>query len=238
MKEVFLSNIELYFSDNINNNQIIINDDEAYHITKVMRHQVKDTIFVTDGKGIIFETQISSLKKDLIFLDIINKYLYFNKFENIFFCIPILKNNDRLEFAIEKLVELGVTNIIIYNAKRCVKNKINIERINKISKQALKQSLRAFLPKIEIVKSLDFINIDNNNVAIILEQNAEKSLQNINLSTNLKYYFIFGPEGGLDISDYNYLNNLEKYQITKNRLRAETAIITTASLINLKIEYA
>lgn len=237
MKEVFLSDIELYFSDSIKENQIIITGDEAYHIQKVMRHTVGDIIYATDGKGKIYQTKISLIKKDIISLDIINNYLYFNNFENIFFCIPILKNSDRFEFAIEKLVELGITNIIIYNAVQSVKQKVNAERVNKIVKQALKQSLRAFLPNIDYKKDLSFINQDYNNIAIILDQNSNNFITDMVFDSRKNYFFIFGPEGGIDNKDINQLKNIQKYKIAKNRLRAETAIISTATIINTIIDY-
>ena len=155
-----LSNIELYYSseEHISDETISLVGDEFKHAVKVMRSKTGDTIFITNGNGLIFKTGILSINKEKLSTNIIETIKTENKFKNIFFCIPKLKNPDRFGFAIEKCVELGVTNFIIFESKRTIAKGTNIKRWEKIALAAMKQSLRAFLPIIKLVKNLSEIS--------------------------------------------------------------------------------
>jgi 16S rRNA (uracil1498-N3)-methyltransferase len=194
-----------------------------------MRSKIGDIIYITNGTGSIFKTEISFIENDKLSVKIIETIKTENKFENNFFCIPKLKNPDRFKFAIEKCVELGVTNFIIFESKRTVARGTNIKRWEKIALAAMKQSLRAFLPKIILVKNLSDI-AESNGKKIIFEQNAERKFQ-FEFEMDKKYYFIFGPEGGLTEDELKLFDTDLIYSLSDHRLRSETAIVKAASLI-------
>jgi len=231
MKNNKLSNIELFYSPlkNISDETISLAGDEFKHAVKVMRSKSGDTIFITNGNGLIFKTGILSIKKEKLSANIIETIKTENIFENIFFCIPKLKNPDRFKFAIEKCVELGVTNFIIFESKRTIAKGTNIKRWEKIALAAMKQSLRAFLPIIKLVKNLSGIS-ELNGEKIIFEQNAERKFQ-FEFEMDKKYYLIFGPEGGLTQDELNFFDADSIYSLSDHRLRSETAIVKAASLI-------
>ena len=226
-----LSNIELYYSSRkeISDETISLTGNEFKHAVKVMRSKIGDAIYITNGAGLIFKTEILSIKKDKLSAKIIETIKTENKFVNIFFCIPKLKNPDRFKFAIEKCVELGVTNFIIFESKRTVAKGMNIIRWEKIALAAMKQSLRAYLPKIKLAKNLSDI-AELNGEKIIFEQNAERKFQ-FDLEVDEKYYFIFGPEGGLTVDELKLFDTDLIYSLSDHRLRSETAIVKAASLI-------
>ena len=119
-----------------------------------MRHKIGDTTYAADGNGIIYEGIISVIENKTITADIVKSYKYKNRLDNITFCIPNLKNPDRFKFALEKCVELGITKFVLFNSERSVSKTFNLDRINKILLSAMKQSLQAYLPKIEIFDRL------------------------------------------------------------------------------------
>ena len=226
----YLSDIELYYSspENISNNEIRISGDDYKHIVKVMRHSVGDEIYVTDGKGEIFLSTIEDIKKDFLVASEKKALKYENEFSNIFFCIPKLKSSDRLEFALEKSTELGITNFIIFDSERAIHKSDKKERLGKIALSAMKQSLRSYLPVITAINSLkDIYKLEGNK--IVLEQKSEKKISELKINREENYYFIFGPEGGFTKEELNLFD--EKYKLADNRLRTETAIIKCASLI-------
>ncbi|MEJ2506258.1 MAG: RsmE family RNA methyltransferase, partial [Ignavibacteriaceae bacterium] len=152
-----------------------------------------------------------------------------NKFANICFCIPRLKNPERLKFSIEKCVELGVTNFILFNSERTISKFSKIERWKKIALSAIKQSLHAYLPQIKIVSSLDEIS-ELTGEKILLDQNAKHKFIFSN-RRDKNYYFIFGPEGGLSEKEINLFEEAKIFSLGEYRLRSETAIIKCASLL-------
>lgn len=237
MAWVFLSDIELYYtSQHVVGNSIRIEDEECHHITNVMRHKVGDEIFVTDGCGVIYQSNISVIEKKKMIADVIDSKKYENKFSNVWFCVPRLKSADRFEFALEKSVELGITNFIVFDSKRTVAKGEKIERWEKILLAAMKQSLRSWLPKIQYVKSInEIVKLDG--TKILFDQNASQTFQQF-LSANhqsliTNHYFIFGPEGGFADAEFRMENLAWRIRLTENRLRSETAIVTAASILSI-----
>jgi 16S rRNA (uracil1498-N3)-methyltransferase len=233
----FLSNIELYYSTlHIKDGLIHIDGNEFKHLTKVMRHKEGDIIFITCGNGIIYKSEIIEITKNDLGCREIESYTYKNNFDNIVFCLPILKSTDRFEFALEKCIELGITNFIVYKAERSIAKGNKIERWNKIALAAMKQSLRSYLPHIDFVNSVREINKLEGN-KILFDQLFTDSINNyadkLSSSTHsLKQYFIFGPEGGLTKQEVQIFTNSTKLKLSPNRLRSESAVVYAASILN------
>lgn len=233
MAQGFLSDIELYFSIYLTGNQISVTGEECHHIMKVMRHSVGDIIYVTNGNGNIFKAKITSTAKNEVKAEIIDTYSYQNKFENVTICIPRLRVNDRLEFALEKCVELGFTKFVLFESERTIAKGDKSDRWKKILLAAMKQSLRSFLPSVKYFNS--FQKIDSlEGEKILFDQNSEQlfSLSIDKFLPEKKCNLIFGPEGGLSDDEIKLLSNKTIYRLTSNRLRSETAVITAAAIIS------
>jgi 16S rRNA (uracil1498-N3)-methyltransferase len=231
MNDQYLSNIELYYSPyGIINNRIQIEGDDFDHIIKVMRHSELNIIYITDGKGNIYESQINNINKNSLSAVSLKTYHYDHVKQNIFFCIPKLKNPDRFEFALEKCAELGITNFIIFESKRTISRGDKTDRWNKILISAMKQSLKCYLPEIKVVNSVKEI-FSLNGGKIGFEQNSSNKIGSLKIIPDVNYYFIFGPEGGLDKDELEMFNPENIYNLAENRLRTETAIIKAACLL-------
>jgi 16S rRNA (uracil1498-N3)-methyltransferase len=231
MNDQYLSNIELYYSiDGIINNQILIEGEDYNHIIRVMRHSEQDLLYITDGKGNIYESHINKINKNSLSAVPYKTYHYENLKQNIFFCIPKLKNADRFEFALEKCVELGITNFIIFESRRTISRGEKTDRWNKILVSAMKQSLRSYVPEIKVTNSVkEIFSLTGGKIGF--EQNSSNKINSLKIIPDVNYYFIFGPEGGLDNDELEMFNPENIYNLADNRLRTETAIIKTASLL-------
>ena len=238
LNQEYLSNTELYYSSDISDGYIQIHEEESKHLLKVMRHKVGDQLYITNGEGKIFKSTIIETCSTSVTTRILNVINYKNPFREITFCIPRLKNNVRFEFALEKCIELGITNFIVFNSERSIAKGEKLERWNKIALSAMKQSLRSFLPEIIYFNSFEkFNSIDGKK--IFFDQNGNNSIQDfINSSSfnpETKNIFLFGPEGGLTDGEISQIKNAELIFLTQNRLRSETAIVTAASQLVLNI---
>jgi 16S rRNA (uracil1498-N3)-methyltransferase len=233
MKNFQLSEIELYYTqrNNVFDGYVTLADDEFKHCCKVMRNSIGDTIYITDGEGNIYQTEIDKIDKNSLHGKILETISYKNELKNVFFCIPKLKNPDRLKYALEKCVELGLTNFILFESKRTIGRVKNIERFNRILLSAMKQSLHAFLPVVETAALKSIINKPG--IKILFDQSSENQLTFKNNSSDT-YYFLFGPEGGFESGEIEMIDSSNRYVLSNHRLRSETAVIKCASLLTGK----
>jgi 16S rRNA (uracil1498-N3)-methyltransferase len=227
-----LSDIELFYSEKVSSNLIILSDDEFHHCTRVFRKKNGEEIFVTDGKGRIYFCRIKTISKKDLTAEIISVKSFQEKFPDFIFCIPLLRNKERFRFAIEKLIELGITKIILYKAQRSVTDKINTDKLNKVAIETIKQSLQAILPEIKFITSLDKLNQYDGN-KIIFDQKVNRKFEKQLIKNIERNYFIFGPEGGLTEEEINSIDDKEIYSLAENRLRTETAVLKVASVITV-----
>lgn len=233
---MIFSNTEFYFAEpnDITLSEIILNRDETKHLTQVMRHSLGDEINITDGLGNVYKCELIKTEKVSAKLKIIEKNINPELYPNIVFYIPILKSSDRLEFALEKCVELGITHFVIYSSDKSYKRGVKLERLNKILLAAMKQSLNSTLADIKIIKDLKS-QLSEMKKSVIFDQHADIHLSNYlkakNNSDNIN--FIIGPEGGFSEDEMEIMNNFQKVYITQNRLRTETAVISAASFLSI-----
>lgn len=230
----FLSDIELYYSDQLTDRHISITGDEANHINRVMRHHIGDELYVTDGKGFVYTGKIYSTTKYQVDIEIISKSFRENILRNVFFCLPKLKSQERLEYALEKCIELGISNFIFFQTERTIKSSIKLTRLEKISLSAMKQSLHTYKPVLSENNSIDVL-LNSEADIIVLEQKSDANLTDLVLNKDTNYYFLFGPEGGFSTNELNKLKAKQTYTLNTNRLRTETAAVCCASILQTLI---
>ena len=104
--------MEFFFSENIDNNNIILDSMEFRHCIKVMRNNIGDFINIVDGKGTLYEGEIMLIDKGTCQVKIKNIIQnYCEKKYYIHIGISPIKNHDRLEWFVEKSIEIGVDEI-------------------------------------------------------------------------------------------------------------------------------
>ena len=227
-----LSKIELYYSPSsfINEKEIVLKEEEFHHSVNVMRNSIGEKLFVTDGEGNLFESEISDIKKNELNAIIKKRIKFENKSKDIWFCIPNLKSPDRIKFTFEKCVELGITNFILFNSKNNISKNLKPEKFQKTTIAAMKQSLRTYLPQISSASFNEIIEMRG--TKILFDQNAEKEFNEV-LNFEKPIFFLFGPEGGFDEEENNQFEAIYRFTLSSSRLRSETAIVKCASLLNL-----
>ncbi len=228
-----LTNIELYVCSHLSEDEktFEISGEEFHHSIKVMRHRIGDKIYATRGLGKIFEGRVTTIKESVLAAEITNVFTYKNDLENFTLCVPNLKNPERLKFALEKSVELGFTNFIIFNSKRTIAKKINLEKLNKVLLSAMKQSLRSFIPKITEASSVnDLLVIDDE--MILFDQASKILLNDVEFYPAKNYRLIFGPEGSFTSDEIELLKPDKIIKLSNHRLRSETAIVKCASILS------
>ncbi|MCA6068566.1 16S rRNA (uracil(1498)-N(3))-methyltransferase [Chryseobacterium sp. RG1] len=224
--------MKLFFGE-INNGKAIINDEEQQHIVKVLRMKNGEEIHVTDGNGNLASGKlvIEGKKANIEVAEIKEDFPDFSP--KLHIAIAPTKNIDRIEFFVEKAVEMGVSEITILQTEKTERKNINIDKLKKQAIAASKQSLRFHFPVInDTVKISDFlkkINPENTFVAHCHENLDRVHLNEIPSLENIT--FLIGPEGDFSEKEISFLaeNNIKAVSLGNQRLRTETAGIFVAA---------
>lgn len=239
-------------NNQIENNTIQILGTDVNHIKNVLRLKENDEIEICDSdEQQSYLCKIIELEESFVKCDIVNK-IEGSRESNIEVTIfQGLPKADKMELIIQKSVELGVYDITPVEMARCVvklndKDKTKkIERWNKISEVAAKQSQRDIIPKINnIIKISELANIISQYDGIILAYEKEKDytikqeLQKLKMQNAQKIGIVIGPEGGLEEKEVEMLKNNGASVITlgKRILRTETVALNVLSNIIYEFE--
>ena len=242
--------------EQIQENQIIILGQDVNHIKKVLRAKIGDELQICNSQnGENFLCEIDNLEEEKIICQIkekIQEQVESNIEVTIFQGLP---KADKMEYIIQKSVELGVYDITPVEMKRCVvklneKDKSKkIERWQKISEVAAKQCGRDIIPQINnIINIKNICNlIQEYDMVLVAYENEEKNtlkeqLENIkkqnNSKSKVKIGIIIGPEGGLEEKDVETLkeNGAKVITLGKRILRTETVALNVLSIIMYELE--
>jgi 16S rRNA (uracil1498-N3)-methyltransferase len=241
-------------TEQLNDNKITILGEDVIHIKNVLRLKVDDNIKICNLEtSINYTCGISKINSDNIECIIFNETSS-NCESNVQISIfQGLPKADKMELIIQKSVELGAYEIIPIEMKRCVvkfdektKNK-KIERWQKISEVAAKQSGRDIVPKVnDIINVKNVCNLIQNYDIVLLAYENEQintlkdellKIKN-KISNKINIGIIIGPEGGIDKEEVELLKNSGAKVITlgKRILRTETVALVMTSVIMYELE--
>lgn len=229
-------------------NKVIIKGNDFNHIKNVLRMKNGEKFYVSNKvSGDSYLVNLDNYSQDEVICNIIEKMD--SKESNVKVTLfQGLPKADKMEYIIQKSVELGVYNIVPVDMKFCVAKLNNEEkklfRWQTISEAAAKQSKRNIIPKIEnkisfknmleVLKDFDLViiayeNENKTNLKEILQEN--KNINNIAI--------IIGPEGGLAQDEVEQLieNGAKSASIGKRILRTETASLAMLSMIMYEFEF-
>ena len=237
--ELNFKTMQLFYNSEIKNGDstFFFDKEESKHIVKVLRKKESDKIFITNGLGYLFESEIILASEKKCEVKIIKET--FQQPDTFYTHIAVAptKMNDRLEWFLEKATEIGIheiTPIICDHSERKV---YKIDRAEKIIQAAMKQSLHYYLPKInEPISLSQFVksNIDVQKFIAHCEETDKKSFQK-EIAKNEKVTILIGPEGDFSTKEINLAiaNQFIPVTLGNTRLRTETAALVACHTIAL-----
>lgn len=210
----------------------ITNPENIKQIKDVLRLEVSDLLILCDGKGIEVEVKILEITKNEIFCGIVKKLKNNELKKKVSLYLAILKK-ENFELAVQKAVECGISEIIPIITERTIKTGLNIERLNKIIKEASEQSGQTYLPTLkETMKFSDAIKNIGLTYGIIFDLSGSEFRPDKN--ANSVSIFV-GPEGGFTENEILEAKNfgIVTASLGNLTLRAETAtIVATYRAVN------
>lgn len=213
-------------------------EEEAQHCTRVLRLNIGDEITLTDGKGNFYQAEITAATNKRCQVAIKETRYQEPLWPcHLHIAMAPTKNMDRNEWFAEKATEIGFDELTFLNCRFSERKVIKTERISKILVSAIKQSLKARLPKLnEMTDFHTFIQQDFKGQKFIAHcYEGEKKQLKEALTPGEDALVLIGPEG--DFSEEEVQKAIEHgfvpISLGKSRLRTETAALVACHTLNL-----
>ena len=226
--------MQLFYNPNINETteSFFFDREESKHIIKVLRKKDGDSLFVTNGLGFLFKTQITLASDNKCVVSIISSEKRKPLPYHLHLAVAPTKMNDRYEWFLEKATEIGISEITPIICDHSEKKHTKTDRFDKILLSAMKQSNQYFLPKLnEPIAFKDFIKIENKGQLYIAhcEETQKKSFKEA-LKPNSDVTMLIGPEGDFSEKEIKLAIESSYIPVTlgNTRLRTETAAIVAS----------
>ncbi len=229
--------MQRYFTNKLIDNYFILNEDDLYHINKVMRMKENDKI------EIVFENKVylgTITKKGIIKEQLLSEEIIL---KDVTLIIPLLKET-KMDLILQKATELGVSKIIPVKTERSI-IKITKEdylkkqiRWQKICKEASEQSKRTSIPLVDKLYNLKDLNLEGLNIICSTKENSntlKNTLKNMNKYDKIN--IAIGPEGGFTDQEEDILVSLGfiKTSLGKLIMRVETVPLYLLSILNYEM---
>jgi 16S rRNA (uracil1498-N3)-methyltransferase len=234
--------MQLFFYDNLLGETFTFNEEESKHCIKVLRHKIGDTLLLIDGKGRLAEAVIDQDHPK----QCSGRLLKVTHFEptlpyQLRLSIAPTKQHERIDWLVEKAVEMGVHHIGFIQCQNSERPRINLERLHKIAISALKQSKQYYLPSFSDLQSfkeaITQSKADLKLIAYCLSE-QDKSLFSFLQQQPKTIHLVVGPEGDFTPAEITLAQShgFDTCSLGKHILRTETAalfgIATAAAVLS------
>jgi len=219
-------------------------ESAAAHATRALRLNIGDKAIVFNGDGVDYSCELISIKKNVVHTKILDATLIHNESPLNITLLQAISSGDRMDFTIQKAVELGVKHIQPISSQRSVV-KLSAERAEKrtehwqnIAASACEQSGRAFVPKVSSPLNFSqlFLHLSKihsaDQLKITLAPNGNRQLKEIKKPVG-EIFLLIGAEGGLTADEIAIANThgFESVLLGPRILRTETAALTALSAL-------
>jgi 16S rRNA (uracil1498-N3)-methyltransferase len=231
--------MQLFYNPRLDNSaaQFVFSPEESNHIVKVLRKKEGDNLLITNGKGYLFEAEIILADAKKCKAQITSTTKKHRKMYWFHLVVAPTKSNDRFELFLEKATEIGVDEITPIICEHSERKIVKPERMEKVIQSAMKQSMQAYLPKLNpVVSYKEFMGHPREGLLFIAHcAEDEKSELKRRIAPDKDITILIGPEGDFSRTEIEnaYENGFLPVSLGLNRLRTETAAIVACTTVNL-----
>jgi 16S rRNA (uracil1498-N3)-methyltransferase len=230
--------MQLFYVPNVAKSEIVLDETESKHAIRVLRLNTGDKVQIVDGKGGFYLAEITQPHPKKCNLSILESHKEFGKHRfNLHMVIAPTKNIDRFEWFLEKTTEIGIDEITPLLCDRSERKNIKPDRLEKILVSAMKQSVKAYLPKLNpLVSFNDFIKLNGTSQKFIAHcNNGDKPHLKNEITKEESVLILIGPEGDFSPEEVEQakINGFREISLGNSRLRTETAGVVACHIVNL-----
>jgi 16S rRNA (uracil1498-N3)-methyltransferase len=229
--------MHIFYTPDIKSDIFELNEEESKHCIKVLRLEAGTMLHLVDGIGGFYDAIIEDPHPKRTKLKILKKIEEFAKRNHyLHIAIAPTKNIERIEWFLEKATEIGIDEITPIICDRSERKEVKTERLNKVISSAVKQSIKAYHPKLnEAIRFNDLIAKNTNTQKFIAHcMDSGKVTLKEQLIANGNYLIIIGPEGDFTLQEIETAlkHDFSPISLGESRLRTETAALEACFEIN------
>ncbi|MFD1363010.1 16S rRNA (uracil(1498)-N(3))-methyltransferase [Lentibacillus salinarum] len=250
-----MPDLQRYFvpAENWHDNEVVITDEDAHHISRVMRAKSGDEIICNHPDGQAAVTEITTMTSDHVYA-VIKEWLEGSAESPIAITIAQgLPKSDKFEFVLQKGTELGAAAFIPVQSDRTIvtwdhkKMEKKMKRFKKIVKEASEQSHRNKIPSIQPVTEINQLAEESNGFDLKLLAYEEEAKTDVyqsfgmvirRLNPDDRVLIVIGPEGGFSGQEADILkqNDFVPVRLGPRILRTETAALYALASVSYQFE--
>ena len=229
--------MHLFYTPDIESDYYTLNEEESKHCIKVLRLKIADEVFLIDGKGGFYHASILDSHPKKTLLKILEAKSGFGKRNHyLHIAVSPTKNIERTEWFLEKATEIGIDEISFVLTERSERKEIKLDRLKKVVTSAVKQSIKAYHPKINEITGLNkmFDNKNQHQKFIAHCMDIPKVFLKEAVILGSSCLILIGPEGDFSAKEIELANDagFTGISLGDSRLRTETAALAACFEIN------
>lgn len=227
-----------YFPD-LSDNIVLLDEDESKHAVRVLRLVIGSEVMLVDGKGCRAFAKVLEDHPKRCTLEITEKKKEITERNyRLHIAIAPTKNLDRLEWFIEKATEIGIDSIILISCDHSERFTVKMDRMEKVTVSAIKQSQQSWLPEMKgVIPFKEFISSVPESAQRYIAHCAdgEKSPLKNKIKAEGDIFILIGPEGDFSGDEIKLAieNGFLPVTLGERRLRTETAALVAVMTVNL-----
>jgi 16S rRNA (uracil1498-N3)-methyltransferase len=205
-----------------------LTEEESWHCAKVLRKRSGDDVILIDGSGRFFPARLTLVhEKRCEAVITAEPRMQTPRGYRFHLAIAPTKQIDRIEWMVEKAVEIGIDEISFIQCKNSERVSLKTDRIRKVAESAVKQSLQAFIPVVNELQLFDkFVAgaAADRKLIAHCEESPKRQLKDVEFR-GLSTLVLIGPEGDFSSQEISAAveKGFEAVALGPTRLRTETA---------------
>ncbi len=229
-----------FYAPELSGTSYTLPEDESKHAVRVLRLGVGDAVELLDGRGSRYAAAVADANPKRCQLRITHQETVAPRPYFTHIAVAPTKNLDRMEWFLEKAVEVGVERITFLRCARSERRELKLERLEKIAISAMKQSGQAWLPQLdELTDYASFVQHVAPDTAYIahLADDERTALSSV-AATGAGCCVLIGPEGDFTPAEIAQARErgIRPVTLGASRLRTETAALAAALTVHLSRE--